>query len=84
MVFVPADLADHGGGYVLSIGLADRTRVGSILFICGYIALYSLEELSELRGWAKAIWFFLSKREKFLRLYVERRELREALREFDS
>jgi len=53
-------------------------------FICGYIALYSLEELSELRGWAKAIWFFLSKREKFLRLYVERRELREALREFDS
>jgi hypothetical protein len=52
-------------------------------FLCGYIALYSLEELEEMRGWAKAIWLFLMKKEKFLRLYVERRELREALREFD-
>ncbi len=52
-------------------------------FLCGYIALYSLEEIEEMRGWAKAIWLFLAKKEKFLRLYVERRELREALREFD-
>lgn len=53
-------------------------------FVSGYIALYSLEELEEMRGWAKAIWLFLAKKEKFLRLYVERRELQEALREFDS
>jgi 1-acyl-sn-glycerol-3-phosphate acyltransferase len=53
-------------------------------FLCGYIALYSLEEFEEMRGWAKAIWLFLMKKEKFLRLYVERRGLREALREFDS
>ena len=52
-------------------------------FICGYIALYSLEEFSEMHGWAKAIWLFLTRREKFLRLYVERRELRDALRSFD-
>lgn len=53
-------------------------------FVCGYIALYSLEEIAEMRGWAKAIWLFLTKREKFLRMFVERRELQAALREFDN
>lgn len=52
-------------------------------FLCGYIALYSLEEFEEMRGWAKAIWLFLAKREMFLRLFVERRELQAELREFD-
>ncbi len=52
-------------------------------FICGYIALYTLEEFEEMRGWAKAIWIFLTKREKFLRLFVERRELQTALKELD-
>ena len=52
-------------------------------FVSGYAALYSLEEITEMRGWAKAIWLYLTKRERFLRLYVERRELQEALREFE-
>ncbi len=52
-------------------------------FLCGYAALYTLEETVELRGWAKAIWFFLTSRDRFLRLYVERRELQRKLREFD-
>lgn len=52
-------------------------------FLCGYAALYTLEEIEELRGWAKAIWLFLTSRERFLRLFVERRELRRELREFD-
>ena len=54
-----------------------------VTFACGYIALYSLEEFEELRGWAKAVWLFLTRKEKFLRLFVERRELLEDLREFD-
>ena len=53
-------------------------------FVTGYIALYSLEELAEMRGWARAIWLFLTRKEMFLRLFVERRELRKRLREFDS
>lgn len=52
-------------------------------FICGYIALYTLEEFEEMRGWAKAIWIFLTRRERFLRLFVERRELQTELREFE-
>ncbi len=51
--------------------------------LSGYVALYSLEEFQEMRGWTKAIWLFLTKKEKFLRLFVERRELQEALRTFD-
>ena len=53
-------------------------------FLCGYAALYSLEEIVEMSGWAKAIWLFLTRRETFLRLYVERRDLQEALRAFDA
>jgi hypothetical protein len=48
-----------------------------------YAALYSLEEIEEMRGWAAAIWLFLRKRETFLRLFVERRELLDDLREYD-
>jgi glycerol-3-phosphate O-acyltransferase/dihydroxyacetone phosphate acyltransferase len=51
--------------------------------LCGYIALYSQEEIIELSGWAKAIWLFLTRREAFLRMFVERRELQHELSEFD-
>lgn len=52
--------------------------------ICGYIAMYSQEQFIELRGWAKAIWLFLTRREAFLRMFVERRELQHQLRSFDQ
>lgn len=44
-------------------------------FLCGYIAIRTLEEIEELRGWFKAILIFFSNREKFLRLLVERKKL---------
>jgi 1-acyl-sn-glycerol-3-phosphate acyltransferase len=43
---------------------------------CGYAALRTLEETEELLGWATAILLFFGKREKFLRLLAERRNLR--------
>lgn len=46
-----------------------------LLFVSGYVALRSLEEIAELRGWLRAIILFFSKREKFLRLLAERRRL---------
>jgi hypothetical protein len=52
-------------------------------FAAGYLALYSWEEATEMSGWAKAIWMFLTQKEKFLRLVVERKELAGPLREFD-
>ncbi len=83
MVFVPLTwIVAAAVLYVLS---GWRLALASIpfSFLCGYGALYSLEEIEEMRGWAKAIWLFLTRRETFLRLFVERRELQEALSEFD-
>jgi hypothetical protein len=52
-------------------------------FVAGYITLYSWEEATEMSGWARAIWHFLLRKERFLRLFVERRELQEQLKEID-
>ena len=40
----------------------------------------ALEEIAEAGGWANAIFQFLFRREKFLRLFVERRELQEQIK----
>jgi 1-acyl-sn-glycerol-3-phosphate acyltransferase len=53
-------------------------------FLCGWIALRSLEEIGDLRGWMKAITAFFLKREKFLRLLAERRTLFEKLNKTES
>jgi hypothetical protein len=53
-------------------------------FICGYAALYSLEEFEELRGWTKAVWVFLTDRDAFLRLFVERRNLQAELKDLQT
>lgn len=49
-------------------------------FLCGYVALRTLEEIAELRGWAKAILLFIRRREAFLRLLAERRNLFEKIK----
>ena len=48
-------------------------------FLCGYAALRTLEEISELRGWSRAILLFIGGREKFLRLLAQRRKLVEQI-----
>jgi glycerol-3-phosphate O-acyltransferase / dihydroxyacetone phosphate acyltransferase len=45
----------------------------------GYVAMRSLEEFEDLRGWFKAVWLFYLKRRTFLELLTERRALSEAL-----
>lgn len=49
-------------------------------FLCGYVALLTLEEVAELSGWARAILLFIRRREAFLRLLVERQKLHEKLK----
>jgi hypothetical protein len=49
-------------------------------FLSGWVALRSLEEIDELRGWLKAITVFFLKRERFLRLLAERKALFEKVR----
>ena len=51
-----------------------------ISFFCGYIALRSLEEIADMRGWFRAIWLFVRKRELFLELLLERRALQKEIK----
>jgi 1-acyl-sn-glycerol-3-phosphate acyltransferase len=44
-------------------------------FFCGYIALRSWEEYEDLKGWFRASWLFIRKRELFIELLLERRRL---------
>jgi hypothetical protein len=52
-----------------------------VSIVLGYIALYTLEEATVLSGWAKALWLYLTRREEFKRLFVERRKLQRELSE---
>lgn len=48
--------------------------------VLGLIALYSIEQFEDLRGWANAVSLYLFRRDTFLRLYVERREMQKQLK----
>jgi 1-acyl-sn-glycerol-3-phosphate acyltransferase len=67
---------------VLNIYLGWKIALLSIpfSFLCGYVALRSLEEIGELSGWLRAISLFFFRREKFLRLLAERRMLYEQVK----
>src|SRR5919107_2645068 len=52
--------------------------------LCGYVALRSLEELYDMRGWFKAVLLLVRRRQLFLRLLIERRALRDEMRRMDT
>lgn len=83
MVFMPLTWLIVAGIVYYFLGWKSALLSMPLAFVCSYIALRALEETEELRGWAKAIWLFLTRREAFLRMFVERRELHQELREFD-
>ena len=75
IVFMPltwlivAGISYYFAGWEIALSLIP------ISFLCGFVALKSLEELYDLRGWFKAIWLFYRKRDLFIGLLKERREL---------
>src|ERR671921_30667 len=52
--------------------------------VCGYVALRSLEELYDMRGWFKAVLLLVRRRKLFLRLLIERRALRDEMRRMET
>lgn len=79
MLFMPLTWLIIAGAIYYYFGLAVALVSLPMSVICGYAALYSLEQAAELSGWAKAIWVFFTKREIFLRLFVERQNLEQEL-----
>ncbi|MCO6509902.1 MAG: 1-acyl-sn-glycerol-3-phosphate acyltransferase [Aridibacter famidurans] len=47
--------------------------------ICGYAAMKSLESLTDLRGWFRAVVLFFRRRDLFIELLIERRDLHRKL-----
>jgi glycerol-3-phosphate O-acyltransferase/dihydroxyacetone phosphate acyltransferase len=52
--------------------------------LCGYVALRSLEELYDMRGWFKAVLLLVRRRKLFLRLLIERQALQDELARQDE
>jgi glycerol-3-phosphate O-acyltransferase/dihydroxyacetone phosphate acyltransferase len=52
--------------------------------LCGYVALRSLEELYDMRGWFKAVLLLVRRRQLFLRLLIERRALQDEMRRMET
>ncbi len=53
-------------------------------FLCGYVALRSWEETEDLRGWFRAVRLFYLKRDTFLKLLIERRNLHQKLNKTEN
>ena len=75
IVFMPLTWLIVAGVLYHNVGWEIALASIPVSFLCGFIALKSLEELYELRGWFKAVWLFYRKRDLFVRLLKERREL---------
>lgn len=52
--------------------------------LCGYVAMRSLEELYDMRGWFKALLLLVRRRKLFLRLLIERQALQDELSRHDE
>jgi len=55
-----------------------------VSILCGYVALRSLEELYDMRGWFKAVLLLVRRRQLFLRLLIERRALQDEMRRIET
>jgi glycerol-3-phosphate O-acyltransferase/dihydroxyacetone phosphate acyltransferase len=84
LVFMPLTWLAFAGVLYFYFGWLVALLSIPFSFLCGYIALRSLEEISDLRGWLNAITVFFLKREKFLRLLAERRTLFEKINKSDK
>ncbi len=83
MVFMPLTWLISAVAVSYFLGWRSGVLALPLAATCGYVALRVSEEAAELRGWARAIRLFLTRREAFLRMFVERRELQEHLQGFD-
>ncbi|MEZ5428882.1 MAG: lysophospholipid acyltransferase family protein [Pyrinomonadaceae bacterium] len=85
IVFMPATWMIVAGGLYFYSG-DWRLALASIpvSFLCGYVALRSWEDLTEMRGWFRASWLFFRRRQLFLELLLERRALHQELKNVEK
>lgn len=84
MVFMPLTWLIAAGMVWLFAGWELALVAVPASALLGGAALYAIEQFEDLRGWANAVGLFLTKRETFLRLFVERREMQLRLKDFNN
>lgn len=84
MLFMPLTWLVAAGGVWYFLGWEFALLSVPVSALLGYAALYTLEQYQDFRGWANAVSLFLMRRETFLRLYVERRDMQLRLKEYDG
>ncbi|HMQ05321.1 MAG TPA: lysophospholipid acyltransferase family protein [Pyrinomonadaceae bacterium] len=84
MVFIPLTWLIAAAAVFYFLGWRSALLSIPIWIVCGYVAMRTQEEVAELSGWARATWLYFARREAFLRMFVERRELQHRLRGFDE
>ena len=80
MVFMPLTWLVFAAFSYYFWGWRDALVSFPLSIVSGYVAMRTLEELEDLRGWFRAIRLFYLKRKTFLQLLTERRALHEALK----
>jgi 1-acyl-sn-glycerol-3-phosphate acyltransferase len=80
ILFMPLTWAILAGILYFYFGFRVALASLPLSFLCGYIALRSLEEIEDLRGWFRAVLLFYRKRDLFMELVRERRALHKELK----
>lgn len=83
VVFMPATWIITGLAVGYFLGWKYGVLSLPVSAFLGLIALYTIERFEDLSGWANAVALFLTKKEVFLRLFVERREMQQKLIGYD-
>ncbi len=84
MLLMPLTWLAVSGFVFMRWGWASALVALPLVILCGYVALRSLEELYDMRGWFKALLLLVRRRQLFLRLLIERRALQDALSRMDA
>jgi 1-acyl-sn-glycerol-3-phosphate acyltransferase len=79
VIFMPLTWLALAAVALYFAGWRSALLVPPLAALCGYAALRSYEELYDMRGWFRAVLLLVRRRRLFLRLLLERRELREEL-----
>jgi 1-acyl-sn-glycerol-3-phosphate acyltransferase len=84
MLFMPITWLAVSGFVFARWGWGAALAALPLSVLCGYVAMRSLEELYDMRGWFKALLLLAGRRQLFLRLLIERRALQDEMRRMET
>ena len=84
IVLMPLTWIGAAAGVYFQWGWRMALLAFPLSIVAGYVAMRSIEELYDMRGWFKAIFILLSRRGLYLRLLIERKALHEEIEQLSK